>query len=205
MRGFSRSNRSLARPLLFFELMNTLLLVVVLAGVQSEELTPPPLPPPVEAPAPRREMRLVEDAPVERPQNGGRIAGGVSLLAVGYVASIVNTSVYWFTDGVRQWSFFGLIGLPLGIIISAVPIVGPLVGLIADLASQQTNQASYPIRTIVNVVSLAMQISGFVLLVTMPRAPKQPKKDIFAVTGFGASPIENGAMVGLGGRFDFPY
>lgn len=193
--------------------MNALLLVVVLAGVQSEgALTPPPMPPPVEVqPAPQHTPPPRSDAPMRgtspkreqvRVDNGGRIGAGVSLLAVGYAASIVNTSVYWFTDGVRQWSFLALVGIPLGIIVSAIPVAGPLVALVSDLASQQWNQQNFAIRTIVNLASLAMQATGLVLLVTMPRAPK---RDAFAVTGFGASPVEGGAVVGLGGRFDFPY
>lgn len=190
--------------------MNALLLLVVVASVQNEgALTPPPMPPPVDVapqytPPPRTDAPVLGTAPKKervRTQNGGRIAAGVSLLAVGYVASIVNTTVYWFSDGIRNFSWFGIIGLPLGIVVSALPVIGPAAALIADLVTGQTNQVNYPVRTLVNVGSLALQVTGLVLLVTMPRGVKKAEKDVFALTNFGAAPVEGGAVVGFGGRW----
>lgn len=175
-------------------------------------MTPPPMPPPVEAQQPALQYAPpLEDAPVlgvapkKNRANGGRIAAGVSLLAVGYVASIVNTTFFWFSEGSSNFQWFTIIGLPFGIVISAIPVIGPAAAIIGDLAFAQSGFAAFPYRILVNVVSLALQVTGFVLLVTMPRAPKVAKPQRLAITGFGAAPVQGGASVGLGGTFDFPY
>lgn len=192
--------------------MNSLLVAVVLAGLQSqgapaqEQLTPPP-PPPTEYDAPVQHLvppTYVPPAPQPVKINRGpRIGAGVSLLVVGYVASIVNTTTYWFTGGASSWGFGALLTIPFGIVISAIPLVGPAAGILGDLTFLSESQLNLAPRMLVNVVSLALQVTGFVLLVTTPRNPKSAKR--VAITGFGLAPTNDGASVGLGGTFDFPY
>ncbi len=195
--------------------MNSLFVAVVFAGLQSqgapsqEQLTPPPPPPavfdaPVQdmvppsyvAPAPARQQKV-------KANHGPRIGAGVSLLVVGYVASIANTTTYWFTGGASSWGFGALLTVPFGIVISAIPVLGPAAGILGDLVFLSQSQVNLAPRMLVNVVSLALQVTGLVLLVTTPRSPPAPKR--LAITGFGLAPTDGGASVGLGGTFDFPY
>lgn len=180
--------------------MNALLLAAVLSGLPSDELSPPP-PPPAEQQFIRApEVDLREQAPVA--SNGPRVAGGVTLLATGYIASIANTCAFWFSGDGGGFGWGQLLLAPVGIVVSAIPVAGPALGIIADLSNLEDTQRNLLPRMLVNVASFVAQLSGFVLLVTTPRRPKASR---LAVTGFGVAPTAGGAAVGLGGSFDFPY
>lgn len=193
--------------------MNALLLTLVLSALQTDshvtptsDLTPPPMPPPVEVqplPPPQPFVQAPEpvvDAPVQRPSNGPRIGGGVALLAGGHVASIANTSVFWFSGAGSSFGFGVLLTAPLGIVISAIPLVGPALGIFGDLGFLPDTARDLGPRIVVNLVSLAAQVTGFVLLVTTPRAPKQKRQRV-SVTGFGVAPADGGVALSLGGTF----
>ncbi len=143
--------------------------------------------------------------------NGARIGAGVSLLAAGTVASIANTTAAYITCEAYLSCFSWAAVSPFGIAASTVPLVGPAAGIIADLAFWSEARANFPerpgrdiaFRTVVNAVSLAMQVTGLVLLLTTPRAPKASKAQGLAVTDFGVAPVNGGAVLGLGGTFDF--
>lgn len=190
-----------------------MLALALTLALSQAELTPPPPPPPVEltpsdvgtSVAPPDAYRQPGTQPtLQAPSRRGRVTAGITLLSLGHVTSIVNTTVYWLSDGVRAAGWGALIGLPLGIAGSVIPLVGPAIGILVDV-SMTSATAFFPLRMAINLVSLAAQITGFVLLVTMPRTPKAPKRDIFAVSGFGVAPVPNGgAVMSLGGTFDFP-
>lgn len=144
------------------------------------------------------------------PSQHGRIAAGVSLLAAGWATSIVNTSMAYATCQAYASCFSYSATWPVGVAISSLPLAGPAVGIISDLVFWSEERANFPQRpsrnitwrTTVNAASLVMQVTGFVLLLTTPRPPKTQR---LAVTSFGAAPLREGATIGVGGTFDFPY
>jgi len=167
--------------------MHTLILAVALAGLPTE-LTP------------STDAQVTTQMPSQR----GRIALSVSLLGAGWATSIVNTSVAYATCQAYLSCFSYTTVWPIGVAVSSLPIVGPAVGIVSDVVFQAEEQGrpghDFIGRTIVNAASLVMQVSGLVLLITTPRAPRKQR---LTVTSFGAAPVREGATIGVGGTFDF--
>ncbi len=187
---------TLAPGLLTPPYMNALLLTMMLSAATASEVLPP-------LPAPE----MAATAPLEaRHRLGPPVSPflGVGFFVAGELTSLVTTGSFWFADrpGSSTWRVLS----PFGMIVAAIPFVGPIAGFCVEAGTRFAGDGS-GMRAGFNVLALGLQVGGL-LFALRTRTELRERREArpagpVQLTGIAVDPLDRGAALRLSGNFDF--